>query len=95
MKKSVSTWYEILLFARDEIELFKGGWYIIDWGLTETITNICRIHNTIYGSNQHVKQNLQATEFKYIINISRSRIIDRSRRNIITLKPKRHSKRIK
>ena len=33
MKKSVSTWYELLLFVGGDLKLFKCGWYVIDWGL--------------------------------------------------------------
>ena len=33
MEQSVSTWYELILFVGEDIELSKYGWYIIDWGL--------------------------------------------------------------
>ena len=33
MEKSVSKWYELLLFVGDDLELSKCGWYGIDWGL--------------------------------------------------------------
>ena len=33
MEKSVSTWYELLLFVGGDLELSKYGWYVIDWGL--------------------------------------------------------------
>ena len=33
MEISVSTWYALLLFVGGELELYKCGWYVIDWGL--------------------------------------------------------------
>ena len=33
MEKSVSTWYELLLFVGGDLELSKCGQYVIDWGL--------------------------------------------------------------
>ena len=33
MDKSVSTWYEFLLFVGGDLELSKCGWYVIDLGL--------------------------------------------------------------
>ena len=31
MERSVSTWYEMLLFIEGELELSKCEWYLIDW----------------------------------------------------------------
>ena len=32
-EQSVFTWYELLLFVGGDLELFKCGWYVLDWGL--------------------------------------------------------------
>ena len=95
MEQSVSTWYELLLFVEDKLELSKCEWYIGDW----------RFDKNDKSQIKKTKQNLwiNAPSGKKIsskqlnpntpIDLSKSHFIDRWRPNSTIIKVTRECKR--